>query len=196
LSSTVRPTKNELTTFELSVDYNIDIPNRRIYLSEEIDEKTSDLMIKALHYLDAKPGAIEFWINCGGGSVPHMYSIYDAIRNCSNKVICVGTGRVASAATLLLVAGDEKYATAHTLFMAHEGDIIFDEGYSVSPITLAADLSADLKMEKRYCELMASHTKPTGEWWLKNAIQSKKPLWMDTDKMLKLGIIDKAWPMI
>ena len=191
-----QPTKHELTVFELSVDYNIDIPNRRIYLSDEIDEKLSDLMIKALHHLDSHTGDIEFWINSGGGSVYHMYAIYDAIRNCKNKVITVGTGHVCSAATLLLVAGDERYATKHTMFMAHEGDMQFDEGESVSPISLASDLAADIALEKRWCRLMSEHTKPTTNWWLKNAIQSKKAKWMDVDEMLDRDIIDKAWPLI
>ncbi len=196
MSSTVRPTKHDLTVLELSLDYNIDIPNRRIYLSEEIDEKTADLMIKALHHLDAKTGDIEFWINCPGGGIHSMYAIYDAIRNCKNKVITVGTGCVASAATLLLVAGDEKYCTKHTVFMAHEGDIEFDEGQAVSPTTLAADLAADEKLEKRYCRLMAEHTTPTWKWWYKHAIESKKAVWMDVDEMVERGIIDKPWPPI
>jgi ATP-dependent protease ClpP protease subunit len=189
-------TKAALTAFELSVDYHIDMHNRRVYLSDEIDEKTTDLMIKAIHHLDAKDGDIEFWINSGGGSVYHMYAIYDAIRNCKNKVICIGTGHVASAATLLLVAGDESYATKHTMFMAHEGDLTFDEDESVSPIALLADLTADMELEKRYCRLMAEHTKPTAKWWHKYSIESKKSIWMDVDDMIDKEIIKAEWPII
>ncbi len=174
MSSHVRPTKQDLTIFELSVDYHIDIPNRRVYLSDEIDERLTDLILKAFHHLDSKEGDIEFWINSGGGSVYHMYAIYDAIRNCKNKVICIGTGHVCSAATLLLVAGDASYATRHMIFMAHEGHLEFEDGDSVSPVTLAADLVADDKLEKRYCRLMAEHTKPTYKWWYKHAIESKR----------------------
>jgi ATP-dependent protease ClpP protease subunit len=166
-----------------------------VYLSDEIDEKTTDLMIKALHHLDAKDGDIEFWINSGGGSVFHTYAIYDAIRNCKNKVICIGTGHVASAATLLLVAGDESYCTKHTSFMAHEGNMEFDEGESVSPTTLSADLAADEKLEKRYCRLMADHTKPTYKWWFKHTIESKKSIWMDVDDMIDKEIIKAEWPI-
>ncbi len=193
--SSVRSTKQELTAFELSVDYHIDLHNRRIYLSDDIDEKTTDLMIKALHHLDTKDGDIEFWINSGGGSVYHMYAIYDAIKACKNKVICIGTGHVCSAATLLLVAGDESYATRHTMFMAHEGDLNFEEAENVSPLSLLADLAADDKLEKRYCRLMAEHTKPTFKWWYKYSIENKKALWMDLDDMIDKEIVEKEWPM-
>lgn len=192
--SKTRPTKQDLTIFELSVDYHIDLPNRRVYLSDEIDEKTTDLMVKALHHLDSKDGDIEFWINSGGGSVYHMYAIYDAIQNCRNKIICIGTGHVASAATLLLVAGDESYCTKHTMFIAHEGDLNFED--NISPQQLVADLEADMKLEKRYCRLMASHTKPTEKWWHKYAIESKKAVWMDVEDMKKKGIIIGEWPII
>jgi ATP-dependent protease ClpP protease subunit len=177
------------------VDYHIDIPNRRVYLSEEIDEHTADLLIKALHYLDSKPGDIEFWINSGGGSVYHMYALYDAIQNCENKVICIGTGHVASAATLLLVCGDESYATKHTMFMAHEGNLTFEEAEDISPITLLADLNADMEQEARYCKLMADHTKPTAKWWKKYAIESKKSVWLDVDDMIDKEIIKSEWPI-
>jgi ATP-dependent protease ClpP protease subunit len=190
-----KPGKQELTAFELSVDYHIDLHNRRIYLSDEIDEKTTDLMVKALHHLDSKEGDIEFWINSGGGSVYHMYAIFDAIKACKNKVICIGTGHVCSAATLLLVAGDESYATLHTMFMAHEGDLNFEEDENVSPLALLADLAADEKLEKRYCRLMAEHTKPTYKWWYKNAIENKKAIWMDLDDMIDRDIVDGKWPI-
>ena len=190
-----RPTKQDLTIFELSVDYHVDLPNRRVYLSEEIDEKTTDLVTKALRHLDSKDGDIEFWINSGGGSVYHTYAIFDAIKNCRNKVICIGTGHVASAATLLLVAGDESFATRHTVFMAHEGTINFEDE-DIAPQTLLADLQEDIKLEKRYCKLMAEHTKPTQEWWYKYVVESKKSVWMDIEEMKKKEIIIGEWPII
>jgi ATP-dependent protease ClpP protease subunit len=177
------------------VDYHIDIPNRRVYLSEEIDEHTTDLLIKALHHLDSKTGDIEFWINSSGGSVPHMWALYDAIQNCENKVICIGTGHVASAATLLLVAGDESYATKHTMFMAHEGNLTFEEGEDISPITLHSDLTADMRETERWCTRMAHHTMQTAKWWKKNTVDSKKSMWLDVDDMIDKGIIKSEWPI-
>ena len=195
--SNTRPTKQDITLYELSVDYHIDLQNRRVYLSDEIDERTADLVVKALHHLDSdsKTGDIEFWINSSGGSVSHMYAIYDAIKNCENKVICIGTGQVMSAATLLLVAGDESYATKHTMFMAHEGDIKFEEEDSISPITFSSELLAFDAEAKRYCRLMADATKPTAKWWNKHAIESKRSVWLDVDDMIDKEIIKSEWPI-
>jgi ATP-dependent protease ClpP protease subunit len=126
--------------------------------------------------------------------VYHTYAIYDAIKSCRNKVICIGTGHVCSAATLLLVAGDESYATQHTVFMAHEGDLEFEEDDSVSPTALSADLKADEKLEKLYCRLMAEATKPTYKWWYKHVIESKKAVWLDLDDMIEKEIVEGKWP--
>ena len=152
-------------------------------------------MLKAIHHIDQKDGDIELWINCGGGSVTGMYTIYDAIKSCDSKVICIGTGRVCSAATLLLVAGDERYATKHTTFMAHEGEVSFDEKQSVSPTTLRGELDFDKELEERYCRLMAEHTKPTYKWWRRYAIDSKKDVWLDLDDMVDKGIVERDWPI-
>ena len=177
------------------MSYNVDLHNRRIYLSEEIDEKTTNTVLKAFHHIDAKDGDIELWINCGGGTVTGMYTIYDAIKACNNKVICIGTGRVTSAATLLLVAGDESYATKYTTFMAHEGEMNFEEKQSVSPTTLRSELGFDKRLEKRYCRLMADHTKPTEKWWKRYAIESKKEVWLDLDDMIDKEIVEREWPI-
>jgi ATP-dependent protease ClpP protease subunit len=124
-----------------------------------------------------------------------MYAIYDAIRTCNSKIICIGTGHVASAATLLLVAGDESYCTRHTVFMAHEGDLEFEEAEAISPQSLVADLAQDMEQEKLYCKLMSDHTKPTLKWWHKYAIESKKSIWMDTDDMIDKEIVKAEWPI-
>ena len=60
-------------------------------------------------------------INSGGGEVYEAMAVYDYIqqlRKCY-KVVTVATGGCASAATIILQAGDRRYITNHTYYMTH-----------------------------------------------------------------------------
>jgi len=188
-------TKQDLSVFELTVECNLDIPNRRIYIDSEIDEDSVALALKGLHYLDGTTGDIEIMINSGGGDVYGAGSIYDSIRSCNNKTITIGTGAVASAAGLLLVCGDERYATPNCFFMAHEGTLHFTEDEMVAPTTLLGELKHDTAMSDEWCNTMAEHTAHGKKWWRDHSIKPKEDLWFNQKEMVVHGIIDSVWPI-
>ena len=185
--------KHDHSGFEIAVEYDLDVLGRRIYMTTEIEERSADVIIKSLHYLDNKPGDIFMWINSPGGCVHDSFAIYDAMRSCRNDVITIGTGQVCSAATLLLVGGAQRYATENCIFMAHEGEIHFDKEMGISRTTLESQLKADAILSKRYVELMSKHTGKTVDWWVKRVRDSKKELWFNTEQMTTNGIIDGTW---
>ena len=188
-------TRQDLSVFELTVEFNLDIPNRRIYIDDEIDEKTTALALKGLHYLDQGVGSIQIMINSGGGEVYGTGAIYDSIRSCKNTTITIGTGAVASAAGLLLVCGDERYATPSCRFMAHEGVLHFEEDETVAPSTLLGELKHDERMAEEWCEQMAEHTAHGKKWWKDHSIKPKEDLWFDQKEMVIHGIVDGVWPI-
>ena len=188
-------TKQDLSVFELSVDTGLDIPNRRVYIDDEIDERQVALALKGLHYLDQSPGDIQIMINSGGGEVYGTYAIYDSIKSCKNKTITIGTGCVASAAGLLLVCGDESYATPNCRFMAHEGTLHFEEDEMVSPSKLLGELKHDMKVTELWCEHMAKHTSHGPKWWNDHSVKPKEDLWFNLKEMITHGIVDGVWPI-
>ena len=188
-------TKHDLSVFELTVECNLDIPNRRIYIDEELDEHSVSLALKGLHYLDQTTGPIQIMINSGGGEVYGTGAIYDSIRSCNNTTITIGTGVVASAAGLLLVCGDERYATPSCRFMAHEGVLHFEQDETVAPTTLLGELKHDERMTEEWCELMAEHTMHGKKWWMTNSVKPKEDLWFNQKEMVIHGIIDGVWPI-
>lgn len=188
-------TKQDLSVFELTVDANLDIPNRRIYIDDEIDERSVALALKGLHYLDQSEGEIQIMINSPGGEVYGTGAIYDSIQSCKNKTITIGTGAVASAATLLLVCGNERYATPNCRFMAHEGVLHFEEDETHSPTALFGELKHDLVMTDVWCEQMAEHTVHGKKWWLEHSVKPKEDLWFNQKEMVKHGIVDGVWPI-
>lgn len=189
-----RVTKQDVSVFELSVDTGLDIPNRRIYIDDEIDDRAVSLALKGLHYLDKTPGTIQIMINSGGGDVSGAYAIYDSIQSCKNHTITIGTGVVASAAGLLLVCGDERYATPNCRFMAHEGVLHFEEDETISPTALLAELKQDKQVTERWCELMSEHTAHTKKWWEDRSVKPKEDLWLTQPEMIEHGVVDGSWP--
>jgi len=183
--------KTDKTNFEMFLEYDIDVEGRRLYLGEEIDDNVCANMIKGFRVLDKTLGPIWLEICCSGGSVANMYAIYDTMRACNNEVYTLGKGHVCSAAGLLLVGGDKRYATENCWFMAHEGTSGADEGSNVTTLTRAHVYA---KMDKQWAELMAKHSLKNVKWWVANAIESKKELWWNVDDMLTNGIIDSKWP--
>lgn len=188
-------TKQDLSVFELTVEFNLDIPNRRIYIDDEIDERSVALALKGLHYLDQGDGPIQIMINSGGGEVYGTTAIYDSIRSCKNDTVTIGTGAVASAAGLLLVCGDFRYATPSCSFMAHEGVLHFEQDETVAPSTLLGELKHDERMTEEWCELMGEHTMHGKKWWMTHSVKPKEDLWFNTKEMIRHGIVDGVWPI-
>jgi len=183
--------KRDLSNFEMFLEYDIDVEGRRLYLGEEIDDNVCSNIIKGFRKLDKTVGPIWLEICCSGGSVANMYAIYDTMRDCQNEVYTLGKGHVCSAAGLLLVGGDKRYATENCWFMAHEGTSGADES---SNVTQLARAHVYAKMDKQWAELMAKHSLKPVKWWVANAIESKRELWWNVDDMLANGIIDSKWP--
>lgn len=190
----LRITKTDLAVLELCLEYGIDINNRTLYLSEDINEAVTDNLIKGFHLLDQTAGTIYFHINSPGGYCSSSRAIYDTMRLCNNNVHTIGTGEVCSAAGLLLAGGDRRYATEGCWFMAHEGQT--GAGGDIdSNITVLDRARLNQKMAKNWSMLMAQHTTPSENWWMKNAIENKKELWLDAKQMAspKYNIIDEIW---
>jgi ATP-dependent protease ClpP protease subunit len=123
-----------------------------------------------------------------------MFALHDIIRSCTNEIITIGTGEICSAAGLLLVAGDKSYATKNCWFMAHEGT--FDSGLE-SNLAIESRAAINNKRSKQWAALMADHTEPNEKWWIDNAIENKRELWLSAKQMKQqqYKIIDDTWPL-
>lgn len=103
-------------------DYDIYVPTKTIFLTGEITEEKKDRFIKNLHILDSTSGRITVKLSSEGGCVVEGLAIYDAIRYCKNYVRVIGIGEVASMATIILQAGDERMLYRNSYLMIHEGE--------------------------------------------------------------------------
>ena len=128
-------TARKLDDIDRLYEYGIYMPTRTIFmesLSEDYEGNESGVnyamaarIAKSLHIMDRsapnldKPITIEM-NNCGGDYY-HGMAIFDAIRECKNRVTIKGIGYVMSMGSIILQAADERVLTPNARLMIHYG---------------------------------------------------------------------------
>lgn len=111
---------------ELMVDEKIKqslLDNRRIFLSDAVDQNTAKEIIKQLWFLDwqnDKP--ILLIINSPGGAVDAGFAIWDQVKAIKSPVYTLVSGLAASMGSLLSLVAEKgkRFATAHSRIMIHQ----------------------------------------------------------------------------
>ena len=111
--------KDSLTQFHDNGAYP---PTRTIKLYGEIDLDSQELFITNFHALDQTSGTITILLSSEGGCVGAGLAIYDEIRASNNLVRIICQGEVASMATVILQAGDERIMRPNSYLMLHLGE--------------------------------------------------------------------------
>lgn len=102
-------------------DYGIYLPTKTIIMEGDVDEDFAKKHMANIHILDSFEGTINIKLFSGGGDVNVARIIYSAIKGCKNFVRITCYGEVASAATIILQAADERVATPESKLMVHVG---------------------------------------------------------------------------
>ena|SRR3990167_1499226 len=163
-----------------------DLEGRNLFMVGDVTSPNAENMISSLHLMNTRDASpIKLWINSFGGEDDMLFYMYDAITASSAPVYTIGTGMICSAAALLLVCGDRRYATPNSWYMTHKGrfQIEGDE----DEVRAATDLSS--AVSDRYWKLIGRHTTRSPKWWFSRS-KGRGELWMDVDDMLKNGVID------
>ena len=100
------------------------LEDRIIFLSDQVNDATSSLVVAQLLYLEAQDPDkdIQMYINSPGGSVTAGMAIYDTMQyiKCDVSTICIGMA--ASMGAFLLAAGakGKRYALPNSEIMIHQ----------------------------------------------------------------------------
>jgi ATP-dependent Clp protease protease subunit len=86
----------------------------------EKDSTSDTTFSKSLFDIDVKPKAIKLYITSHGGSIYQVFSAIDTIKNLSVPVHTICKGIVASAGTLLSLAGSRRFITENSYMLIHE----------------------------------------------------------------------------
>lgn len=158
-------------------EYGVYYDTKTIEIFGEIDEEMKKRVVRNLHILDQKTGAITILLSSEGGSVDQGLEIVDTIKCMQNYVNIIATGEVSSMASVIFQAGDKRIMRTNSYLMLHEGE---------------ASLKGKQKDMEQWKKLQDWHEKYCIDLYL-SRIKEKKPRY--TRKKL-LEEIDKDWVIL
>lgn len=131
---------------------------------------------------DRKP--ITIYIMSPGGSLAYMWSLIDIMLLSETPITTVNMGIAASAAALILLAGNKRYALPASTVIIHEGSAELG-GEASKVMDAASNYYAELK---RMREFILKRTKISSRLMTQ---RSKDDWYIDAQGCLEHGICDK-----
>ena len=175
---------------DLLLEKGISLKRRRIFLSGEIENGKSDVIIRSLLLMaDIGKEDITLVINSLGGDLYDTFAIYDIMKSIPNQIRTISVGKCQSAAPLILAAGapNKRFSFPNCHFMVHD---IWTEGPPDATVEAARrELRHTTELRKRYIELMGRNTKIAATDW-KKICRRPGDSFFGVEKALQYGIID------
>lgn len=162
-----------------------------IAASVEIFDELGYFGVTAKDFIDAikpyKGKALEVAINSPGGDVFAGIAIYNALRAHGGEITTRVAGVAASAASIVLMAGDKRVAPENTMVMVH------------SPWTFAAGNAEELRdaadvLDKIGGTLVNVYVARTGKSEDEIRAMLAEDTWLTAEESLELGFIDEVVP--
>ena len=164
------------------------LKDRIIFLGEQVDEHSANLIVAQLLFLDNQDPKkdIFLYINSPGGSVYDGMAIYDTMNFVKADVQTVGIGVQASMGAFLLSSGakGKRSILPHATVMIHQPS----SGTRGKVTDQEIDLKESLRVKKLLNEIMA---KNTGQKPAQIHEDMERDRWMTADEAKKYGIVDQ-----
>ncbi len=165
------------------------LKDRIIFLGEDVNEHTANLIVAQLLFLDNESSDkdIYLYINSPGGVVYDALAIYDTIQYIKSDVQTVGIGVQASAAAFLLSSGTKgkRFMLPNASVMIHQPS----SGTRGKVTDMEIDLRESLRIKHRLNEIMARNT---GQTVKKIQEDMERDYWMPAEEAKKYGLVDKV----
>lgn len=165
------------------------LKERIIFLGEEVNEHTANLVVAQLLHLayeDPKKD-ISLYINSPGGSVYDGLAIYDTMQFIKPDVATFGIGLQASMGAFLLSSGakGKRFVLPNSRVMIHQPSSGTRGKITDQEITLREGIA----LKKRLNEILA---KNTGQKLSKIEKDVDRDFWMSADESVEYGLADKV----
>lgn len=159
----------------------------RLVIAEEITADTAARVLTTVANASWRAPMIVVDICSMGGDVEAGFAIYDSLRSFPGQIVTCIWGRCFSIATLILQAGDVRYAAPNSRILVHNAALSGgDRGVNLRDIELMRRGLAD--MESTYVRRMAERTQQSTETirsWMKDVTT------FTPDRALQNGLIDQ-----
>ncbi len=176
---------NPKTISEL-IDHLHELENTILHKQKKLKRKFDDYLEgKKTESFDIviEPKPITLYITSNGGHVYQVFSAIDTIRNLKVPVNTVCKGFVASAGTLLSLAGKKRYITENSYMLIHE----LRGGTWGKYSTMTEDMKNSKALMKHIRDYYVKYTKMTVE---ELDEQLKRDVCWNAEKCLEKGLVD------
>jgi ATP-dependent Clp protease protease subunit len=164
------------------------LEDRIIYLGDEVNHQTANLVVAQLLFLESKDPHkdITLYINSPGGSVSDGLAIYDTMNFIKSDVSTVGMGLQASMGAFLLSSGakGKRYVLPNSRVMIHQ----VSSGTQGTATDMEISLKETIRLKKLLNEIMA---KNTGQKLSKVEVDAERDFWMTAEEAVAYGVADK-----
>jgi ATP-dependent Clp protease protease subunit len=166
------------------------LKERIIFVSGPIEDTVATLVTAQLLFLEADnpKKEISMYINSPGGLVTAGLAIYDTMQYIRPQVATLCIGQAASAASLLLCAGEkgQRYALPNSRVMLHQPS----GGASGQASDISRHAQEILKLKRRLNQIYANHTGQTVET-IEKALDRDN--FLSADEAKTFGLIDQVF---
>ena len=163
------------------------LEDRIIFITGEINDTNSNIIISELLYLDSiNQEDIYIYINSPGGSITSGMAIYDTMNYIKSDIVTICVGMAASMASILLSSGTKgkRYILPNGEVMIHQplGGI----NGQATEIKIHADRI--LKLKDKLNKILSKNTNTN----IKKIEQdTERDYFMDSKEALEYGLVDK-----
>ncbi len=165
------------------------LEERIVFLAGPISDALANVIIAQLLLLQQQDPKkeIKMYVNSPGGSAYAAFAIYDTMQQLQTPISTIAVGMAASAATLILAAGNKgkRLALPHTLVHIHQP--LGQAGGQATDIEITA--KEILRLKDLYAQTLAKHT---GQKTEKVMHDIDRDLNMTPEEAKTYGIIDKV----
>jgi len=183
----------ELERFQLNMETalerGINLDARTIQLTEDIEEFHFDFFDTAMTLLESqnRRKIITIKINSYGGDVHTALAIIGRMQESTCAIHTKGYGKIMSASTAILAAGDKRSISRLSEFMHHE--MSYEVGGKHSEIL--HNVKQAQTLSERWCTLMFELTGTPIDYWMQQG--KSHDFYMSPELCLELNVVDRIF---
>ena len=184
IPNVLEKTNNSERVYDL---YSRLLKDRIIFISDEINDNTANIVVSELLYLDSiSHDDISIYINSPGGSITSGMAIYDTMNYIKSDVSTICIGIAASMAAFLLSSGSKgkRFILPNSEVMIHQP--LGGAQGQATEIKIAAQRI--LKLKDKLNNILAINNNKNIE---KIESDTERDNFMNSNEALEYGIVDK-----
>ena len=164
------------------------LKERIIFLGTGIDDNIANVIMAQLIHLEAEDPEkdIQIYINSPGGVVTAALAIYDTMQFIKSKVSTICIGQAASAAAVLLLAGEKgkRFILPNSRVLLHQPS----GGFEGTAMDIEIHTKEMLRVRDSLNKIISSHT---GQDVKKVSRDTERDFILTADQAKEYGIIDE-----